>query len=50
MALTVIEKSPKLADLDDWGQITNVGGEVLDGTTSVDVYGKMSLGAHRLMP
>lgn len=44
MALTVIEKSPKLVDLDAWGQITALGGELLDGTTSVDVYGKMSLG------
>lgn len=44
MALTVIEKSIKLAELDVWGKITDFGGEMLEGTTSVDVYGKMSLG------
>lgn len=44
MALTVIKKSINLAELDVWGKITDFGGEMLDGTTSVDVYGKMSLG------
>lgn len=45
MALTAIEKSLQLADLEAWGQITDLGGELLDGTSAVDVYGKMSLGA-----
>lgn len=44
MALIAIEKSPMLTDLEAWGQITDFGGELLDGSSAVDVFGKMSLG------
>ncbi|WP_120429755.1 cupin domain-containing protein [Acinetobacter baylyi] len=44
MALTVISKLNTLSELEAWGKITDFGGEMLEGTTSVDVYGKMSLG------
>ncbi|MDC4327783.1 cupin domain-containing protein [Acinetobacter baumannii] len=45
MALTSIGKLNHLEDLDAWGQITDLGGEVLDGSPNVKVFGKMSLGA-----
>lgn len=32
MALTSIGKLNQLEDLDAWGQITDLGGEVLDGS------------------
>ncbi|HCH7477803.1 MULTISPECIES: cupin domain-containing protein [Acinetobacter] len=45
MALTNIEKLNQLENLDAWGQITDLGGEALDGSPNVKVFGKMSLGA-----
>ncbi|MDO7210439.1 cupin domain-containing protein [Acinetobacter nosocomialis] len=45
MALTSIGKFNQLDDLDAWGQITDLGGEVLDSSSNVNVFGKMSLGA-----
>lgn len=44
MALTGITKLTTLSELEAWGKITDFGGELLHGTTSVDVYGKMTLG------
>ncbi len=35
MALTNIEKLNQLENLDAWGQITDLGGEALDGSPNV---------------
>lgn len=45
MALTSIEKLTQLENLDAWGKITDLDGEVLDDSPNVKVFGKMSLGA-----
>ncbi|MCG2575123.1 cupin domain-containing protein [Acinetobacter sp. ME22] len=44
MALTGIEKLTQLENLVSWGKITDLGGEVLDDSSNVSVFGKMLLG------
>lgn len=44
MALTNIKKLEKLEDLESWGDITDINGEILDGSNSIDIFGKMCIG------
>ncbi len=45
MALTNIETINQLESLDAWGNITDIGGKLLEGSPNVNAFGKMSLGA-----
>ncbi|WNW11201.1 cupin domain-containing protein [Pseudomonas sp. DTU_2021_1001937_2_SI_NGA_ILE_001] len=42
MALTVIEKHVRLADLEPWGDVTDLGAERLEG--EVRIFGRMTSG------
>lgn len=44
MALTPIQQDITIKQLDAWGSLTGIGGEILDGS-DVQAYGKMTHGA-----
>lgn len=44
MSLTAIQFGTKLSQLESWGSLTGIGGEILDGG-DVQAFGKMTHGA-----
>lgn len=44
MSLTVVKKNVALSELDSWGSLTNIGGEILEGG-DVQAYGKFTFGS-----
>lgn len=44
MALTPLQQGTTIKELDSWGSLTGIGGEILEGG-DIQAYGKMTLGA-----